>query len=62
MRVFVDVITAYMVSMMPIYFTDEMIYVLIFFNASIIVLYFLSSKDEPILINFLAKTNPKPEF
>lgn len=25
-------------------------------------LYLLSSKEKPILVNFLARTNPKPEF
>ena len=59
---FVDVFTAYMVSMMPIYFTDEMFYVLMGFNASILLLYLMSSREKPVLINFLAKTNPKPEF
>ena len=59
---FVDVFTAYMVSMMPIYYTGEMMYVLLGFNASILLLYLMSSREKPVLINFLAKTNPKPEF
>ena len=55
-----DVLATYFVAMVPITFTDQMIYALITANLSVVFLYLISSDN--ILVNFLRNPNPKEEI